>query len=61
MYLLEVKSLGGTNFIRPNIVVAVQTNANGGCSIILESGAIVLSSEKPAEIALRIEAVMAVK
>ncbi len=59
MHLLEVKSLGGTNFIRPNIVVALQTNSAGGCSIILENGATIPSSEKPAEIALRVEAAMA--
>ncbi len=61
MHLLEVKSLGGFNFVRANIVVALQTNAAGGCTIVLEGGATVMSSEKPADIALRIESAMAGK
>ncbi len=61
MYLLEIKSLGGTNFIRPNAIVALQTTAGGGCTVVLENGSVIPSSEKPAEIALRIEAAMASK
>jgi len=61
MHLLEVKSLGGINFVRANVVVALQTNASGGCTVVLENGAVIPSSEKTSEIALRIEAAMASK
>ncbi len=55
MRLFEVKSLGGVNYIRPDRVIALQTSPSGACVILLEGGATVQSSEKPADIALRMQ------
>jgi hypothetical protein len=55
MRLFEVKSLGGSNFIRPDRVIALQTSPTGTCVIVMEGGATVQSSEKPSEIAARIQ------
>ncbi len=61
MHLLEVKSLGGVNFVRANTIIALQMTPTGTCSIVLEGGAIIPSSEKPSEIARRVEDAMAAK
>jgi hypothetical protein len=54
--LLEVKSLGGSNFIRPDRVIAIQTSPTGTSVIVMEGGASVHSSETTKAIAARIEA-----
>ena len=54
MKLVEVKSMGGTNFVRADMVVALQTT-NGATVIVMEGGATVHSSELPKAIAARIE------
>jgi hypothetical protein len=58
MRLFEVKSLGGVNFVRPNAVIALQTSPTGSCVIVMEGGATVQSSEKPADIAARMLTLM---
>ena len=55
MKLVEVKSMGGTNYVRADMVVALQTT-NGATVIVMEGGATVHSSELPKAIAARIEA-----
>lgn len=55
MKLLEVKSMGGTNYVRVDLIVALQT-ANGATVIVMEGGATVYSTEPPKAIAARIEA-----
>jgi hypothetical protein len=52
--LVEVKSMGGTNYVRADLVVALQTT-NGATVIVMEGGATVHSSELPKAIAARIE------
>lgn len=58
MRLIEVKSLAGTNFLRPERVVALQTSPTGTCVIVLDNGATVQSSETTRDIAARIEAAL---
>ena len=53
MKLVEVKSMGGTNFVRADMVVALQTT-NNTTVIVMEGGATVHSSEMPKAIAARI-------
>jgi hypothetical protein len=54
--LIEVKSLGGTNFVRPDRVMVVQTSPTGNTLIVMEGGTIVNSSESTKEVAARLEA-----
>ena len=54
--LVEVKSLGGTNFIRPDRVIAIQTTPTGTTVIMMEGGAMVNSSEPTKIIAARLDA-----
>ncbi|WP_020178832.1 hypothetical protein [Methylopila sp. M107] len=54
--LVEVKSLGGTNFVRPERVIAIQTSATGSTVIVMEGGAQVNSSETTAVVAARLRA-----
>jgi hypothetical protein len=56
---VEVKSLGGTNFVRPEKVIAVQTSASGNTVIVMEGGATVNSSESTKVIATRLAAAAA--
>jgi len=56
--LVEVKSLGGTNFVRPERVIAVQTSPTGGTVIVMEGGPTVNSSEAAAVVAARLEAAL---
>lgn len=60
MRLIEVKSLGGTNFIRAEKVIAIQTSPTGASIIVLENGATIQSSEASKEIAARIETALRV-
>ena len=53
--LIEVKSLGGVNFVRPDRVVAIQTIATGGTVLVLEGGITVNSSETTKAVAERVE------
>lgn len=54
--LVEVKSLGGVNFVRPDRVIAVQTSATGTTVIVMEGGSQVNSSETTAVVAARLTA-----
>ncbi|MFC7052011.1 hypothetical protein ACFQI3_04835 [Hansschlegelia quercus] len=54
--LIEVKSLGGMNFVRPDRVIAVQTSATGSTVIVMEGGAVVNSSETTTIVAARLSA-----
>lgn len=54
--LIEVKSLGGINFVRPDRVIAVQTSATGSTVIVMEGGAQVNSSETTTAVATRLRA-----
>jgi hypothetical protein len=54
--LIEVKSLGGTNFVRADRVIAVQTSATGSTVIVMEGGAVVNSSEPTPVVAARLRA-----
>ena len=56
--LVEVKSLGGTNFVRADRVISVQTTAQGTTVIVLEGGTQVNSSEPTKVLAARIDAAM---
>jgi hypothetical protein len=53
--LVEMKSLGGTNFVRPDRVNAVQTTPTGSTVVVLEGGTIVNSSESTKVVAARLE------
>lgn len=54
--LVEVKSLGGTNFVRPDRVMAVQTSPTGATVLIMEGGMQVNSSETTTVVAARLRA-----
>jgi hypothetical protein len=56
--LIEVKSLGGTNLVRPDRVMVVQTSPTGNTLIVMEGGTIVNSSESTKEVAARLEAAL---
>ena len=51
MKLLEVKALGGINYVRADKVIALQTTPTGNTIILMEGGATLQSSETPAAIA----------
>lgn len=57
--MVEVKSLGGVNFVRPDRVIAVQTSATGTTVIVMEGGAQVNSSEATSVVAARLAAAAA--
>ena len=59
MRMIEVKSLAGTNFLRPERVIALQTSPTGTCVIVLDNGATVQSSETTKDVAAKIEAALA--
>ena len=52
--LVEVKSLGGTNYVRSDRVIAIQTSPTGTAVIVMEGGTTVNSSEMPKIIAERL-------
>ena len=54
--LVEVKSLGGTNFVRADRVIAIQTTAQGTTVIVMEGGSSINSSEATKVLAARIDA-----
>ena len=54
--LVEIKSLGGTNFVRADRVIAIQTTAQGTTVIVMEGGATINSSEPTKILAARIDA-----
>lgn len=54
--LIEVKSLGGMNFVRPDRVIAVQTSATGSTVIVMEGGHQVNSSETTLAVAGKLRA-----
>ena len=56
--LVEVKSLGGTNFVRADRVIAIQTTAQGTTVIVMEGGATINSSEPTKILAARVDAAM---
>jgi hypothetical protein len=56
--LVEIKSLGGVNFVRPDRVIAVQTSSTGATVIVMEGGITVNSSEPTKVVAARLEAAL---
>ena len=56
--LVEVKSLGGVNFVRSDRVIAVQTSSTGTTVIVMEGGMVVNSSEPTKVVAARLEAAL---
>ena len=58
MRMIEVKSLGGTNFFRAELVAAIQTSPTGTSVIVLENGVTIQSSEATKDIAAKIEAAL---
>ncbi len=54
--LVEVRSLGGINFVRPDRVIAIQMSPTGASLIVMEGGTTVHSSETTKVIAERIAA-----
>jgi hypothetical protein len=59
MQLVEVKSLGGVNFVRAAHVIAVQQVEQTKCLIVMVGGTIVNCAEPARDIAARIEAALA--
>jgi hypothetical protein len=59
MKLMEVKSLGGTNFVRADRVLALQLSPTGATVIVMEGGAVVNSTESTIVIAARLAAATA--
>lgn len=57
--LVEVKSLGGVNFVCPDRVIAAQTSATGQTVIVMEGGTQANSSETTAVVAARLRAAAA--
>ena len=58
MRFIEVKALAGTNFLRADLVAAIQTSPTGTSVIVLENGTSIQSSEATKDIASRIEAAL---
>ena len=56
--LVEVKSLNGTNYVRPERVIAVQTSPTGTTVIVMDGGTTVNSSETTKVVVARLEAAM---
>jgi hypothetical protein len=54
--LVEVKSLNGTNYVRPDRVIAVQTSPTGSTVIVMDGGTTVNSSETTKAVVARLEA-----
>ena len=61
MRFIEVKSLGGTNFLRAELVAAIQTSPTGTSVIVLENGVLVQSSETTKDIAAKLETALRVQ
>ena len=59
MQLVEVKSLGGLNFVRAAHVIAVQQVEPTKCSIVMVGGTVVNCAEPARDIAARLEAALA--
>lgn len=58
MRLIEVRALAGTNYLRADLVAAIQTSPTGTSVVVLENGASIPSSETTKEIASRVEAAL---
>jgi len=59
LHFIEVKTLAGTNYVRPDMVVAVQTTATGTSIIAMVGGAQVQSSENAKALADKIAQALA--
>jgi hypothetical protein len=59
MVFIEVKSLGGINYIRASSVIAVQYVEPKKCTVVMGTGATVQCTEAAKDIADRIEAAVA--
>jgi hypothetical protein len=55
MIMVAVKALGGTNYVRAEDVMAVQTTPTGGAIVVMKGGVNVQSSEPAKDVASRIE------
>ncbi len=58
MQLVEVKSLGGVNFVRAAHVIADQQVESTKCQIVMLGGTIVNCAESARDIAARLEAAL---
>lgn len=56
MALVAVKTLNGFNYVRIDYVIAVQTSATGGSTLVMTTGTLINSTEPSKDIAARIEA-----
>jgi len=56
MAMVAVKALGGTNYVRAEAVIAVQSTPTGGSVVVMSGGIMVQSSEVSKDVAERIEA-----
>jgi hypothetical protein len=55
MVMVAVKALGGTNYVRAEDVMAVQTTPTGGAIVVMKGGVNVQSSEPAKDVSGRIE------
>ncbi len=55
MVMVAVKALGGTNYVRAEDVMAVQTTPTGGAIVVMKGGVTVQSSEPAKDVSGRIE------
>lgn len=55
MVMVAVKALGGTNYVRAEDVIAVQTTPTGGAIVVMTGGVNVQSNEPAKDVASRIE------
>jgi hypothetical protein len=54
MVMVAIKALGGTNYVRAEKVVAVQSTPTGGSVVVMEGGVMVQSSELSKNVAERL-------
>ena len=61
MVFIEIRSMGGVNYIRASEVIAVQFSDPQRCSIMMAGGISISCTEPASEIAARVEAALAGK
>jgi hypothetical protein len=54
MVMVAIKALGGTNYVRAENVIAVQSTPTGGSIVVMEGGVMVQSSELSKDVAERL-------
>jgi hypothetical protein len=58
MIMMAIKTLGGTNYVRAEHVMAVQSTPTGGSVVVMNGGVMVQSSELSKDIAERLANVL---